>query len=119
MAKGVIHIQWYATVLQGDIFVDAITEQAAPLTLRYGATKYIVMRSKDDPYRMTQYVWFDSHDDWYRYWDGPEMREFRAYWSQKYQAPITYVWFDEIASGVAETPAVPAVVVTAAAVIVE
>jgi hypothetical protein len=118
MAKGVIHIQWYATVLQDEIFADAIAEQAAPLTFKYGATKYSVMRSKDDPYRMTQYVWFDSHDDWYRYWEGPEMREFRAYWSQKYQVPIVYVWFDEIASGVAATSE-PTGVVAATAVIVD
>lgn len=101
MAKGVVHIQWYATVFQGDVFVDAIAEVAAPLTLKYGATKYSVMRSKDDPYRMTQYVWFDSHDDWDRYWEGHEMREFRASWFGKYQVPLTYVWFDEVASGVA------------------
>jgi quinol monooxygenase YgiN len=116
MSKGVIHVQWYATVFQGDIFVDAINEQAAPLALEYGATKYSVMRSKDDPYRMTQLAWFESHDDWYRYWEGPEMREFRAYWSGRYQAPITYVWFDEVVSGEA-APAVATEVVVAAVVV--
>jgi hypothetical protein len=97
MAKGVIHIQWYATVFQGEIFAEAISQQAAPLTLKYGATRYSVMRSTDDAYRMTQMVWFESHDDWYRYWEGHEMREFRAYWYGKYQVPIVYVWFDEVA----------------------
>lgn len=115
MDKGVVHIQWYATVFRGDVFIDAIAEVSAPLTLKYGATKYSVMRSKDDPYRMTQYIWFDGHDDWDRYWEGPEMREFRAHWFGKYQVPITYIWFDEVASGVAAPkaadPAVTAPVV--------
>jgi hypothetical protein len=98
MAKGVMHVQWYATVFRGDMFVDAVSEFAAPAALAYGAKRYSVQRSRDDAYRITQMTWFDSKDDWYRYWEGPEMREFRARYSGKYQIPITYVWFDEYAA---------------------
>ena len=98
MAKGVMHIQWYATVGRGDMFVDGIVRMAAPAALDYGATRYAVQRSRDDQYRILQQIWFDSKDDWYRYWEGPEMREFRARFSGKYQVPITYVWHDEYAA---------------------
>ena len=99
MARGVIHVQWYATVFRGDMFADAVAEVAAPITLEYGARRYTVQRSKDDAYKILQQVWFDSQDHWYRYWEGPEMREFRARYSGKYQIPITYIWYDEYAAG--------------------
>ena len=51
-------------------------------------------------------AWFDSREDWYRYWEGPEMSEFRARNSGRYQIPITYVWHDELAAG-ALGPEVP------------
>jgi quinol monooxygenase YgiN len=99
MAKGVMHVQWYATVFRGDMFADAVAETAAPITLEYGATRYTVQRSQDDSYKILQLAWFNSKDDWYRYWEGPEMREFRARFSGKYQIPITYIWYDEYAAG--------------------
>jgi hypothetical protein len=40
-----------------------------------------------------------SKTAWYRYWDGPEMIEFRARNIGKYQVPIAYAWADEIAAG--------------------
>ena len=101
-----MHVQWYATVFRGDMFVDAVSEFAAPATLKYGARRYSVQRSQDDAYRITQMIWFDSKDDWYRYWEGPEMREFRARYSGKYQIPISYVWHEEYASGGAEVTTV-------------
>ena len=85
---GVVHIQWYATVFRGDALADGVVDMAAPVAMRYGATRYTVQRSQDDAYRILQAIWFDSHDDWYRYWEGPEMIEFRARYATKYQIPI-------------------------------
>jgi hypothetical protein len=102
---GVVWIPWYATVFRDDGFAEAVAE-VAPLALRYGATQYAVHRSRDDRYRITQMSWFESKADWYRYWDGPEMVEFRRRNQGRYQSPITYVWHDEIASG-ALGPEVP------------
>ena len=99
MARGVVHVQWYATVFRADTFVDAVAEFAAPVALEYGATRYTVQRSQDDHYKILQQTWFASKDDWYRYWEGPEMIEFRARYAGKYQVPITYVWHDEFAAG--------------------
>jgi hypothetical protein len=95
---GVVHIQWYAAVFRGDSLADGIVDFAAPAAMRYGATRYTVQRSQDDRYRILQAVWFLSKDDWYRYWEGREMSEFRARFSGKYQIPIVYVWHDELAS---------------------
>jgi hypothetical protein len=102
---GVVWIPWYATVFRGDSFAAEVA-QAAPIALRYGATQYQVHRSLDDRYRITQMAWFESKTAWYRYWDGPEMMEFRRRNSGRFQIPVTYVWHDELASG-ALGPEVP------------
>lgn len=98
MAGGVVYVPWYATVFRSNLLADAVAEQAAPTALKYGATKYQVHQSRDDMYKITQMVWFNSKDDWYRYWEGPEMIEFRARYLGKYQIPVVYVWHDELAA---------------------
>jgi hypothetical protein len=102
---GVVWIPWYATVLRQESFAEAVAG-VAPLALRYGATQYSVHRSREDRYRITQMAWFEDQRDWYRYWDGPEMIEFRARNSGRYQIPVVYVWNDELAAG-ALGPEVP------------
>jgi len=94
----VVHIKWYATILRGDLFADRVAEMS-PVALRYGATKYAVHRSDDDRYNILQMVWFPNHGDWYRFWESPELVEFRARNSGKYQAPITYTVYEELAAG--------------------
>jgi hypothetical protein len=95
---GVVHIGWYATILRKDS-VAAEVSRAAPLALRYGATAYAVHHSRDDRYKILQMAWFDSKSDWYRYWEGPEMIEFRARNSGRFQIPVSYVWHDELVAG--------------------
>ena len=102
---GVVHIPWYATVARHESFADAVAA-IAPISLRYGATQYAVHSSRDDRYSIRQMMWFESKADWYRYWEGPEMIEFRRRNSGRYQIPITYIWHDEIAAG-ALGPEVP------------
>jgi hypothetical protein len=94
----VVHIKWYATVLRRELFADAVA-QISPVALRYGASRYAVHRSADDEYNIVQMVWFEDHGDWYRFWEGPELTEFRARYSGKYQVPITYTVHHEIAAG--------------------
>jgi|SRR5947209_876526 len=95
---GVVHVPWYATVLRQESFALEVA-QVAPLALRYGATKFAVHRSRDDRYRILQMAWFESKSDWYRYWEGPEMMEFRRRSTGHYQIPVVYVWQDELAAG--------------------
>lgn len=97
-AGGVVHIPWYSTVLRKDLFAAAVAE-ATPLCLRYGATRYAVHQSRDDMYKITQMMWFPSQADWYRFWEGPEMTEFRRRFAGKYQIPISYIWHTELAAG--------------------
>jgi hypothetical protein len=102
---GLVHVQWYATILRQEALAAEVC-QAARIALRYGATQYAVQRSRDDRYRIIQMAWFESQRDWYRYWDGPEMVEFRRRNSGHFQIPVTYVWYDELAFG-ALGPEVP------------
>jgi hypothetical protein len=95
---GVVYIPWYATVLQKEAFAEEVV-RIAPVALRYGANKYAVHVSRDDRYKITQMAWFESKPGWYRYWDGPEMIEFRAAHMGHYQVPVVYVWHDEITVG--------------------
>ena len=95
---GVVHIDWYATVGRKDAFAAEVA-YAALLALRYGATQYSVHRSRDDRYKIQQMAWFQYSRDWYRYWEGPEMIEFRRRNTGRYQIPIAYVWYDELVVG--------------------
>ena len=84
--------------MRGDLFADAVAE-LSPLSLRYGATRFAVHRSRDDMYKINQMLWFESKEDWYRFWESPELIEFRSYYMGKYQIPVVYVWHDEISAG--------------------
>ena len=100
-----VMVSWYATVFRKDTFAADVA-RVAPIALRYGATQYQVHVDNDDRYKVRQMTWVASKADWYRYWDGPEMIEFRARNIGRYQVPIAYAWADEIAAG-ALGPEVP------------
>jgi hypothetical protein len=95
---GTVIVPWYATGFRSDGFGEALNEAAA-VALRYGATSYSVYRSRDDKYKFQQFAAFDSHSDWERYWEGPEMIEFRTRYSSWYQVPVLYGWWDRTAGG--------------------
>ena len=95
---GLVHIQWYCSVGRKDAMAAEIS-LVAPLALRYGAWKYSVQRSQDDRYKIIQMAWFEERNDWYRYWESPEMIEFRRRNSGRYQIPLTYVWYEELVAG--------------------
>ncbi len=95
---GVAVIPWYATVFRHDAFADALAE-IAPVAMRYGATSYAVYRARDDMYKFQQMAAFEDHLDWERYWEGPEMTDFRSRYSSWYQVPVLYGWWDLTLSG--------------------
>jgi hypothetical protein len=98
---GTVIVPWYATGLRADGFEQALNE-IAPVTLRYGATSYAVYRSRDDRYKFQQLASFAKHIDWERFWDGPEMIDFRARHAGWYQIPLLYGWWDLTAAGSVE-----------------
>lgn len=102
-----VMIPWYATGFRANGFEAALNEIAA-IAMRYGATSYAVYRSKEDRYRFQQFATFESHMDWERYWEGPEMSTFRARHSGWYQVPVLYSWWQLTTAGGlagAQTPA--------------
>jgi hypothetical protein len=95
---GVVHVPFYATLFRGDKLEAAIKE-IAPISLRYGATRYMVHRNRDDAYRILMMVEFESKSDWERFWMGPEMVRFRAINQSLYQVPQLYSWADVTIEG--------------------
>jgi quinol monooxygenase YgiN len=98
---GVVNIPWYATLFRGDGFEAALRE-IAPVSLRYGATDFEVMRSNDDRYRFWQFAHFEDKADFEAYWYGPEFNEWRADYTSWFQVPIVYSWFDRVSAGAIE-----------------
>jgi hypothetical protein len=96
--NGTVIVPWYATGFRAEGFQDALNEVAA-VALRYRASSYAVYRQRDDRYRFQQLAHFERYSDWERYWEGPEMIDFRAQHSSWYQVPVLYGWWDLTASG--------------------
>ena len=42
---------------------------------------------------------FEDKLDWERYWNGPEITDFRVLTSGWYQVPVLYVWNDVVTVG--------------------
>jgi hypothetical protein len=99
---GTVIVPWYATGFRSHGFEEALNEVAA-VALRYGASSYAVYRSRDDRYRFQQFAQFDEHVDWERFWDGPEMIDFRVRHASWYQIPVLYGWWDRTTGGSIET----------------
>jgi quinol monooxygenase YgiN len=95
---GVSLLPWYATGFRKDQLSEDLEEIAA-ISTRYGCTSYWVFRSRDDRYKFQQFNVWESHVDWERYWDGPDMSYFRATHSGWFQVPLLYSWWDLTASG--------------------
>ena len=73
--------------------------EIAPISMRYGATDYIVYRNRDDMYKFTHLITFDDKLQFEGYWYGPEFISWRASYSSWYQVPVLYTWNDLILSG--------------------
>ena len=95
---GVVIVPWYATLFRADAFAEAL-EEIASVVMRYGATSYTVYRARDDRYKFQQLATFEDALDWQRYWEGPEMNQFRARYGSWYQVPIVYGWWDQTVTG--------------------
>ena len=96
--SGFVHVPWYATGFRGDQ-LQAELERVTPLATRYGATQYVVYRGRDDRYKFLQAIEFEDHLDWERFWEGPEMVDFRTFCQGWFQVPVLYSWFDLVCQG--------------------
>jgi quinol monooxygenase YgiN len=104
---GSVHLPWYATGFRADKLAAALGEIAA-VAPRYGATRYAIYRSRDDPYKFLMVIDFESKLDWERYWSSPEFVAMRTTTSSWYQIPLLYAWQDIVTVG-ALHPALDAV----------
>jgi len=95
---GVVHLPVYATGFRGDD-IEAALQQLAPISLRYGATRYEVFRARDDRYKFLFSMEFDAHADWDAFWFGPEFTDWRTGCSSWYTVPLLYYWQDLVAVG--------------------
>jgi hypothetical protein len=93
-----IIIPWYATGLRADELAAGLDE-IAPVALRYGASAYAVYRSLEDRYRFQQLATFSRHEDFERYWEGPEMTAFRTIYTGCYQLPLLYGPWERTTAG--------------------
>ncbi|MGI8731011.1 MAG: hypothetical protein ACR2LK_13695 [Solirubrobacteraceae bacterium] len=102
MARGVVHLPVYATGFRGDD-IEASLRQLAPISMRYGATRYDVYRSRDDRYKFLMAIEFDSKQQWDAFWFGPDFTDWRTACSSWYTVPLLYVWNDNVAQGMLAT----------------
>lgn len=100
---GVVHLPVYATGFRGDD-IEASLQQLAPISLRYGATRYEVFRSRDDRYKFLMAIDFDDHAGWDAFWFGPEFTDWRVACSSWYTVPLLYMWNDRVSAGEVHDP---------------
>jgi quinol monooxygenase YgiN len=100
---GVVHLPVYATGFRGDD-IEAALQQLAPISLRYGAKRYEVFRSRDDRYKFLFSMEFESHADWDAFWFGEEFTDWRMSCSSWYTVPLLYAWQDIVAVGEIREP---------------
>lgn len=93
MAYGVVHLPFYATGFRGDD-LEAALSQLAPISLRYGATRYDVYRSRDDRYKFLMAIEFSEKSQWDAFYFGEEFTDMRAACSSWFTVPLLYTWND-------------------------
>jgi hypothetical protein len=98
---GTVYIPWYATGFHGDELEAALVE-IGEHALRYGATDWTVIRTRDDRYKFFQFATFEDPTDFERYWYGREFSDWRARHSSYYTVPLVYYWCDRFGGSVAE-----------------
>ncbi|MBA3747458.1 MAG: hypothetical protein H0W96_08215 [Solirubrobacterales bacterium] len=98
MASGVAQLAWYATGFRGDD-LEAALQKLAPISLRYGATRYEVLRFREDRYRFHMNIEFERKESWDAFWFGPEFTDMRVSCSSWYTVPLLYVWADSVSRG--------------------
>lgn len=99
----VVHLPFYATGFRGDQ-LEAALSQLAPISLRYGARRFEVFRSREDRYRFLLVVEYDDKSGWDEFWYGEEFTDMRASCSGWFQVPLLYVWQDLVAAGGVREP---------------
>ena len=101
----VVEIAWTANPFRGDRFQEH-WQPAAEAALKYGASAYALLRSREDQAKFTQLAFFESKLDFERYWYSEEISNARAEAAGLFQIPVLPVWHTVVATGeLADVPA--------------
>jgi hypothetical protein len=95
--QSLVEIPWIANPFKGDAFEEAWTP-AAEAALKYGASGYLFLRSKDDLLKFMQLAFFETKLDFERYWYSEEISEYRALAAGLFQVPVLPVWHGVISA---------------------
>jgi hypothetical protein len=101
MAKdegGVVEIKWVINPFRGDDF-EAAWRPYAEAVLRYGATAWALLRSKEDHLLFAQFAVFESKLEFERYWQSDEISEARTRINGLYSVPVLPAWHSVSGSG--------------------
>ncbi len=91
MGTKVVEVTWVANPFRGDKFAEHWAP-IAELALDYGAHAYAFFRSVEDRPTFTQLSFFETKDEWERYWYGDPVSEARMEASGLFQVPILPAW---------------------------
>jgi hypothetical protein len=97
-AYGVVQLPFYATGFRGDD-MEAALGKLAPISLRYRALRYEVIRFRDDRYRFQMNTEWDRKEDWDAFWFGEEFTDMRTSCSSWFTVPLLYAWADTVTVG--------------------
>lgn len=93
-----VEIEWSITPFRSDKFIE-LWKPYAELVTDYGASGYALLRSTEDSLIVRQLAYFDSKDDWNRYWNSDKLIEARQKASGYYVVPVIYHWHEVVTEG--------------------
>lgn len=89
-------IDWHVNPMRADRWAEAWLP-AAERALAFGATRYTLTRSEDDPLHFRQTMVWDRREDFDRYWSSDEVTDVREEIMNLYNKPIAPSWHSIVA----------------------
>jgi quinol monooxygenase YgiN len=89
-------IDWHVHPFRAERWLEA-WEPAAARALAFGASRWSLVRSTEDPLHFRQIAIWDDRSDFERYWFSEELTKAREQVLNFYNKPVNAVWFTELA----------------------
>ncbi|HZJ29864.1 MAG TPA: hypothetical protein VFD37_07740, partial [Solirubrobacterales bacterium] len=94
----ICYLDWRVTPFRADRFLD-IWQPAAAKAMAYGAQRWALTRSTEDPLLIRQESAWKSRADFESYWYSEEISRVRTEIIDLYGKPILPVWHQLLATG--------------------
>jgi hypothetical protein len=91
-------IEWHIHPARADRWRDA-WEPAAERALAFGARRWSITRSVDDPLHFRQEIVWERREDFDTYWYSDEVSAVREEIMNLYNKPLAFSWYSMIAEG--------------------